>query len=172
MKLNVSKSQALWLGSKRLCRDKPFNVEWPDEPIKALSVYFSCNEMAAEERNFDPKIRKLKSILNVWKTRQLTLAGKILLIKTFDLSQFINLASVTTIPEEIIHKIDKILYDFLWKGGRGCIKRNTLIGNVEDGGIKMVNVKSMFKSLKIKWTQRYVNNNHALPGKKYFQCFY
>ena len=51
---------------------------------------------------------------------------------------------------------------FLWKGGRGFIKRNTLIGNVEDGGIKiMANVKSMFKSLKIKWTQRYVDNNHA-----------
>ena len=80
------------------------------------------------------------------------------------------MASVTTMPEEIIHKIDKILYDFLWKGGRRFIKRNTLIGNVEDGGIKMMNVKSMFKSLKIKWTQRYVNNNHA-AWKNIFNVF-
>ena len=34
----------------------------------------------------------------------------------------------------------------------------------------MVNVKSMFKSLKIKWTQRYVSNNHA-AWKNIFNVF-
>ncbi len=170
LKLNVSKSQALWLGSKRFCRDKPFNILWPDEPVKALGVYFSYNEDAAMEKNFDSKIKKLRSILNIWKMRQLTLAGKILLIKTFGLSQFIYLASVISIPNGIIQKIDTILYDFLWKGGKGFIKRNTLIGNFEDGGAKMVDVKSMFKSLKIKWIQRYVSDNCA-AWKEVFNVF-
>ena len=39
LKLNVNKSQALWLGSKIHCTDTPFNVVWPKEPVKALCVF-------------------------------------------------------------------------------------------------------------------------------------
>ena len=70
--MNVNKSQALWLGSKRHCMDTPFNVVWPKELVNALGVFFSYDEIAAEKVNFEPRLKKLKSILNVWKMRQLT----------------------------------------------------------------------------------------------------
>ena len=116
LKLNVSKSQALWLGPKGYVGMNHLMLNGLMSLLKFWVFIFSYNEKAAEERNFEPKIKNLKSILNVWKTRQLTLAGKIRLIKTSGLSQFFYLASVTTIPEEIIHKIDKILYDFFVEG--------------------------------------------------------
>ena len=171
LKLNVSKSQALWLGSKRFCRDKPFNVLWPDDPIKALGVNFSYNVKLAEENNFVPKPNNLRTILNLWKTRHLTLAGKILLIKTFGLSQFIFLASVISVPNYIIQKVEKMLYDFLWNGGKGFIKRKTIIGNIEQGGLKMIDVNSMFNALKIKWIQRYNNENNNAAWKNIFNDF-
>ena len=39
-----------------------------------------------------------------------SIAGKILLINTFGLSQFVYLSSVITIPNEVILEIEKILY--------------------------------------------------------------
>ena len=41
------------------------------------------------------------------------------------------------------------------------VKRATIVGDIEDGGLKMVDVKSMFKALRVKWTQRYSDGNHA-----------
>ena len=99
----------------------------------------------AEEKNFTPKLNNLKTILNLWKLRHLTLAGKILLIKTFGLSQSIYLASVIPVPNEVVQKVEKMLYDFLWNGGRGFIKRKTIIGNIDQGGLKMIDINSMFK---------------------------
>ena len=64
--LNASKSQAMWLGSKIKSKETPLDIEWPDVPEKALGVYFSCDAAAAEKSNFEPKIKNLKTILNIW----------------------------------------------------------------------------------------------------------
>ncbi len=169
LKLNVSKSQAMWIGSQRNSNDKPLDVEWPREPIKALGVYFSYDEAAAENMNFAPKIKQVKTLLNIWKSRCLTLAGKILLIKTFALSRFIYLASVIHFPDTIIYEIDKIIYNFLWNGGRGFIKKSTIIGDIDEGGLKMVDVKSIFAAQKIKWVNKY--NTTSAHWKLFFNDF-
>jgi hypothetical protein len=57
LKLNINKSQAMWLGSKRFSNEKPFNVDWPKKPIKALGIYFSYNGIDAENFNFDPRLQ-------------------------------------------------------------------------------------------------------------------
>ncbi len=41
------------------------------------------------------------------------------------------------------------------------VNRSTIIGDIEEGGLKMVDVKSKFKALRVKWTQRYDNINQA-----------
>ena len=65
LKLNISKSQAVWLGSKRLCKDKPINLSWPTNPIKALGVYFSYDTVEAQNMNFNPKINEIRTLLNI-----------------------------------------------------------------------------------------------------------
>ena len=47
------------------------------------------------------------------------------------------------------------MFDLLWNGGNGLVKRATIVGDIEDGGLKMVDVKSMFKALRVKWKKRY-----------------
>jgi hypothetical protein len=50
--------------------------------------------------------------LNIWKTRHLTLAGKILLIKTFALSQLLYAASVISVPDRVICEVEKTIDNF------------------------------------------------------------
>ena len=73
-------------------------MEWPKTPVKALGVYFSYDVIAAEKVNFEPRL----TILNNWRGRYLTLSGKIILIKTFALSQFVYLAPCIHVPCNVV----------------------------------------------------------------------
>jgi len=66
------------------------------------------------ELNFAEKIRNLEKTLNSWKRRNLTLNGKINIVKTFGLSKLIYNASVLVIPEKYIKEIEKLIFDFIW----------------------------------------------------------
>ena len=64
LKLNPSKTKALWLGSWR--QDKPFGLHWPEKPIRVLGTFISYNEKENEKYNFTLKLQKLKTILDIW----------------------------------------------------------------------------------------------------------
>ena len=66
----------------------------PQEPIRALGVFFSYNSDDANNLNFGEKIRKLEKPLNSWKRRKLTLHGRIKIVKTLGLSKLIYNTSV------------------------------------------------------------------------------
>ena len=66
-----------------------------------------------------------------------TLFGKIMLIKTLGISQFIHLASVLTIPEHVIICIERLIFNFLWKGKGDKVKRSAVIKSMREGGLDM-----------------------------------
>ena len=57
--VNCSKTEGMWIGSKRHDKEKPFGIKWPDEPIKALGVYFTYDQKLLKEKN---SIERLDSI--------------------------------------------------------------------------------------------------------------
>ena len=58
------------------------------------------------------------------------------------------------IPENILKKIDKLLFDFLWSSKPAKIKRTTIIAPIEEGGLGMVDVYNVHMASKISWIQR------------------
>ena len=62
--------------------------------------------------NRTSKIDKIQSILDCWSKRDLPLFGKIQVIKTFALSQFILPATVLVVKPGIIKQIETTLYRF------------------------------------------------------------
>ena len=52
--------------------------------------------------DFDLKIQKLQTKLDLWKARSLTLFGKVLIIKSLGLSQIAYAASNVNVPNETI----------------------------------------------------------------------
>ena len=75
------------------------------------------------ELNFAEKIRNLEKTLNSWKRRNLTLYGKINIVKTFGLSKLIYNTSVLVIPENFVKEIDKLIFNFIWDGKPAKIKK-------------------------------------------------
>ena len=84
--------------------------------VKILGVHFSYDEKRNNELNFYQKLKVLQTKLKMWSARDLTLCGKVMIIKTLDLSQLIYSASNLVVPAGIegTVKITKC-FKFLWK---------------------------------------------------------
>ena len=59
------------------------------EPIKVLGIYLSYNQDKNINENFLSRIRKMKTNLNLWLSRDLTLYGKSLLAIALGVSQLV-----------------------------------------------------------------------------------
>ena len=84
------------------------------------------------------------------------------IIKSFAVSQLVNVASLLPIPNEIVKMINKIFFKYLWKS-KDKVKRIKLLKPSKDGGINMIDIESMFRALKAAWIPRL---NAADPTKQ------
>ena len=158
LKLNLSKTEIIPLG-----KTKGKNILLPPEiasiqinhgPFKALGIWYSYNQDEIIKLNIDNRIKNMNTIMNIWRSRSLSLKGKITIIKTLILPQIHFLFSMIFIPEHILQKIDKMLLDFLWNSKPAKVKRTTMIAPITDGGLGMVDVFKVHLASKISWIKR------------------
>jgi len=93
------------------------------DPIKVLGSFLSYNQNKNVEENFMKRIRKMKTELNLWLSRDLTLYGKSLLAKTLGVSQLIYAASMLSVPTPVIKNVQAELFNFLWKNKKDKMKK-------------------------------------------------
>ena len=62
LRLNSSKSEAIWLGKNAHSRDTLFEFTWPQRPILALGKAFSYNVKLREQENFGSKLIKVNPL--------------------------------------------------------------------------------------------------------------
>ena len=121
--------------------------------------------------NYTPKLSRLKSRLNLWSTRDLTPLGRITIVKTLAISQLVFLFQILPDPpRSFIKELETVIFRFIWAGRPDRIKRNTLIGSYEQGGLKAPDVKSFIKSLKCNWVKRY-NDGVSANWKLFFDYY-
>ena len=127
LKINPTKSEAIWLGKWKNREDTPFNFKWPKDSVFVLGVHFSNCKRTCDKLNFYDKLDALEKTLNNWKRRKLTLPRKINIVK--------SLASVLPVPEKYCDQVNKITFTFIWDNKIAKIKRNTcqLLANARMG---------------------------------------
>lgn len=162
LKINKSKTEAIWLGNHPPPFRLPDKMQWTTKPIKVLGIYIGWNLNDAYMLNFSEKISKVKRLLQSWLQRKLSLTGKVLIIKSLAISQIIHLANLLPFPDEIIKEFDKMFYDFIWNGKTHKVKKMILIQDYHNGGHKMTDLRTMIKTQKLKWIKFYLNNHKCL----------
>ena len=90
-------------------------------PVKILGIHVSYDEKGNSQLNFNLKLQKLQTNLDLWSTRDLTLFGRVLIIKSLALSQLVYSASNLNVPQEIMPMIKTKLFKFLWKNKKDKI---------------------------------------------------
>ena len=96
--------------------------------------------------------------MNCWQWRNLTLIGKIQLVKTFAIPKFMYRASLISFDKEIIKSINSVIFNFVWKG-KDKIKRLFLNSEYEDGGLKMPHTESLIATQRIGCVNRYFDDS-------------
>jgi hypothetical protein len=120
LKLNTAKSNFLRIGSLQNSNDNPIpnkDYQWTKGPVKFLGVNISLNKNVLFELNFEPQLKKLQTVLDIWSQRDLTPIGKITIVKSLAPSQLTYLFTVLhTPPLKFIKKIGQIIFTFIWDG--------------------------------------------------------
>lgn len=158
LKLNKKKTKAMWLGTMKHSNSNILEFKSTKNPIKVLGTFLSYNQNKNIEENFLSRIRKMKTKLNLWLSRDLTLYGRSLLAKTLGVSQLVYAASMLTVPSLVIKNVQKELFSFLWKNKNDKIKRTVMYQPLAEGGLNFVNFFAAVKSLRLAWISRLLSS--------------
>jgi len=161
LKLNHAKTETMVLGKG--------NAEKSEGLINLLGVKMSNNVSEMVEANTDPILSKMSNTIQTWKGRNLSLLGRIYILKSLCVSLVHHSWSVLPFPSEnILKEMNSMFFDFIWKGKTEKLKRSILTGPYDLGGAEMVNIRCLAKTLHLKWVIRYLDKTMA-PWKLYLE---
>ena len=133
-------------------------IAWETEGINVLGIYITEGDIVP--LNYDPTIEKVKSTLDLWSQRDLTLIGRIRIINTLTASLFVHKMQVLPFLDETrIKKIENYYSDFIWKGKRSKIPLKVLKLPKGKGGLNLVDLRKRDIALKILWLQTLQEDN-------------
>ena len=73
-----------------------------------FGVHYSYNKKLESEKNLKNYIQKIETVLKIWRMKNLTLEGKIAILKKLTISKITHLASVTVLLNSTITHLNKI----------------------------------------------------------------
>ena len=126
LKLNRNKTEGIWLGKLKSCRDKFENIKWNRGPVKCLGVYFGYDKDECKKMNMEKQFIKSEKIIHSWSKKHLTMMGRITVVKTLVLPNITYVATVTDISKDYISKFKKLIYNYIWENKSEKVKRSTL----------------------------------------------
>ena len=151
-KVNLLKTTGFLMGKLRYEKDTPLDIRWTNEKIKILGFFFGNVDVSAD--NWEPKIQKIKNILNIWSNRRLTLHGKVVAVNSLATSGIWYLSNVLELPEKYAKEIDKMIFDFIWNYRKHFISKEQIQLPKDLGGLGVVNVRLKIKAQRIKFISR------------------
>ena len=169
LRINVTKSEAMGLGIfKNLSITKPYGLQWKDSSMKSIGITFHRDPDQTIELNFQNKLTSVRNLLNIWSQRNLSIKGKITVIKSIILPQVLYICSNLAVPEWFVSKVDSCMYHFIWSAKMDKVKRATLINRIDKGGLKMISLETMIQSQRVIWVKRFITQSSKASWTFYF----
>ena len=145
------------------------------KPSKQEVLGVPVGKQSSEQDVFwETRISKLESKLNIWKSRNLSFQGKVLIIRSQAVSKIMYAAEMIDISKPYVDRIQAILVNFLFSGKRMNIKRDVLFLPRQMGGLNLVNLNILIKVKRIQWIIRWLKcQNNGIWTKmveNYLRC--
>ena len=171
--LNADKTEILCFNKLRRS-DYVFNVTYQglnfritaQEQVKINGIILLQDQVTREEVNVQKVYDSMERHLKTWSQRSLTLLGKILIIKTFAMSQAIFLLQSMSISDRSIKKLMAIIFKYLWNKNFNAerapdrIKRSVMLTPVKYGGFGMVSLSDVAEALDLRAYGRLTASEH------------
>ena len=126
-KINRQKSEILPTGKGRIADEKnKYNLQVCENYILLLVVYVGKDKTVCDHLNWSGKVSKIKSLLNMWMQRQLTIQGRVNVISSLFMSRLWYSLFVTSMPDQVLRDIKTACVRFVWNNGAHLVKYNTI----------------------------------------------
>uniref|UniRef100_A0A8C6M6K1 Reverse transcriptase domain-containing protein n=1 Tax=Nothobranchius furzeri TaxID=105023 RepID=A0A8C6M6K1_NOTFU len=158
LKLNLKKCELLAIHDsplKEIC-----NIPIKSE-IKYLGTYISKDQQFNLRTNITNKLNEIKAKLNIWLQRDLSILGRIYLTKMESISRLVYPTCSTAISNNLIKKINTINFNFIWRNKPHYIKKDEMVKEIKDGGLKVIDFNCLNGTLKINWLKSWLKNPNA-----------
>jgi hypothetical protein len=167
LKINMDKSEAMWIGATSNYRHKPYKLKWTQDMIKSLGLYIGTDQKQMIKQNFDDRLDKIQNLADLWCLRKLTLKGKILVANTLLMPIMIYPCSVIHTPAWVICKYKEIIVKFIWGAKPAKVKYSAIINEIENGGLRLQDLDTKVRSLHVQWIQKLNNPSYKAAWKEY-----
>ena len=174
LELNADKTEVMRLG--RDPAPKAYKVKYLDkefevntcEQIKINGILFQRNQEEMINANVEVARSRIDANFAKWSRRSLSTLGKILIAKTFGISQIIFLLQSLVLKNAHIKVLNAILYKFIWNKHYHAakaperIKRIIATTPIKLGGLGMLDISVLDEGLKVRALGRLLETNHPL----------
>ena len=138
------------------------------EQIKINGVHIHVSPETTREINFTSILEKMKTQHSAWANRHLTVLGKILIHKTFGLSQLIYISRVIQWSEKQHKELRNEIYKFIWntnlnqRKAPDRISREKMLTPIERGGFGMVDHEQIIEAMNCKQVMTNLEGSHPI----------
>lgn len=143
-KINWTKSEAMPISKH--CHPHiltKYNFRWIPKGMVYLGIKISPDFSEMTALNYETLLQKIKTNIGKWGKLNLTLCGKINVVKMVIAPQFnyISMMLPLNIPDHIFKQYDNLIKEFLWAGRKPRFKMNKLFTPKSKGGLSLPNVR-------------------------------
>ena len=138
--------------------------------INILGIVYSFEEDNLDE-NIIKVIKKMKSVIEIHKERNLSYYGRIQIIKSLIMPLIFQKMLCLDIKTKHLKEVQDIISKFLWFPDNELIERRVIIADYEYGGLNMVDVQSRYQAavlFKTKQIAQAINKNEFWIKYAYF----
>ena len=115
-----------------------------------LGVFVGKDLLQAMKDTWQKVTRKLKTAVNLWKARTLSLRGKALVINTCMVSRTVYTACVFPMPTETLTEVNKVIWPFLWNNSPDLVPREQATRPLSEDGLDIVDIPDKVRSIEIR----------------------
>ena len=171
LKVNKDKTQMLRIGKGAasdpvLCND--LELKWVTR-LKILGIHLSATPSEIN-KNFEDKIEEIESLLNRWTFRNMTVYGRIRVVKSLALSKITHLVQIIpNPPAPMILHLQRIINNFVWKGSKQkkvVINKDKAELPENKGGLAVPNLQIFWDALKLAWLPRLFQTDDNTTWKR------
>jgi len=186
LKLNADKTELFPIQGGNLVPDlDPVPIKYLNQQynanrlnsIKINGIIFSTDRSQMQAANLKIMIEKMNRHFSDWSKRSLSLLGKIQIIKTFGLSQYLYTLAVINLEAKHWKLINKLIYKFIWNKNINAapaphrISKEVMLTPVEQGGFGLVDLESVMKASRIKRFSHLLEHNmHPIANLQNTLC--
>ena len=123
---------------------------WTNDSISVLGIEIAHENLC--ELNYQPVIKQCKTIISCWKSRRLSLFGKICVLNSLITSLFVHkMMVIPNLPQKMMLELENMCVDFIWNGKKPKISLRELQKPRSAGGANLVNLSTKQCALKCSW---------------------